>query len=348
MIPAADRELAVELIEEAVTNGARTFKACEILEISTATFYRWKNSGGMDKRKGARKRVVRKLTEEERQEIISIACEDRFKDSTPYEIVAILLDEGTYLASVSTFYRILREAGLIHHRGNGRPGHKQSRPAELKATGPDQVYSWDITWLPTCVRGMFLFAYMIIDVWSRKVVCWEIHTEESAAIAEAMFKRLAQEKNLKGVNLHSDNGHPMKGSMLLVTLHLLGVLPSFSRPRVSNDNPFIESFFKTVKFTPGYPGRFRDIDHAREWMADFVDWYNTEHRHSGIGYITPEQRHSGQVKKIMRFRNNVMDKAKILYPERFSGDPVRWSEFPVVYLNPSVETRHITKQRKSA
>ena len=138
---------------------------------------------------------------------------------------------------------------------------------------------------------------MIIDVWSRKVVGWEIHTEELGKIAEDMCKRLARKNNLKGVKLHSDNGHPMKGSMLLVTLHLMGVLPSFSRPRVSNDNPFIESFFKTVKFTPGYPGRFRDIEHAREWMADFVDWYNTEHRHSGIGYITTEQRHSGQVKR---------------------------------------------------
>lgn len=348
MIPSKDRKLAVELIEEAVTNGARLFKACEVLEISTPTFYRWKNGGRMDKRKGARKRVARKLSEEERQKIIDVACEERFKDSTPYEIVAILLDEGIYLASVKTFYRILGEAGLIHHRGNSRPGHKQSRPEELKATGPDQVYSWDITWLPTCVRGLFLFAYMIIDVWSRKVVGWEIHTEESAKIAEDMFKRLAREKNLKGVKLHSDNGHPMKGSMLLVTLHLMGVLPSFSRPRVSNDNPFIESFFKTVKFTPGYPGRFRDIEHARGWMADFVDWYNTEHRHSGIGYITPEQRHSGQVKKIMRFRNEVMDEARKQHPERFSGKPVRWSEHPVVYLNPSVETRHIIKQRKSA
>jgi transposase InsO family protein len=265
-----------------------------------------------------------------------------------YEIVAILLDEGTYLASVSTFYRVLREAGLIHHRGNSRPGHKQARPDELKATGPNQVFSWDITWLPTYIRGLFLFAYMIIDVWSRKIVGWEIHTRESVEISEAMFKRLSREKDLENVRLHSDNGAPMRGSMLLVTLHQLGVLPTFSRPRVSNDNPFIESFFKTVKFTPGYPGRFRDIEHAREWMADFVDWYNTEHLHSGIGYITPEQRHSGQVKKIMRFRNEVMDEARKQQPERFSGKPVRWSEHPVVYLNPSVNTRHIIKQRKSA
>ena len=348
MIPAEDRKLAVELIEEAVESRARLFKACEVLKISTATFYRWKNGGGIDKRKGAAKRVVGKLTEGEKQNIINVACEDRFKDKTPYEIVAILLDEGIYLASVSTFYRILREAGLIHYRGNSRPGHQHARPDELKATGPDQVYSWDITWLPTYIRGQSLFAYMIIDVWSRKIVCWEIHTRESVEIAEAMFKRLSREKDLENVCLHSDNGSPMRGSMLLVTLHQLGVLPSFSRPRVSNDNPFIESFFKTVKFTPGYPGRFQDIQSAREWMADFVDWYNNEHRHSGIGYITPEQRHSGQVKKIMSFRNDVMDKARVTHPERFSGEPVRWSEYPVVYLNPSVSTKHIIKQRKSA
>jgi putative transposase len=348
LIPKEDRYVAVELVKEAVENRARLFKACEVLKISTATFYRWKNGRSADNRKGAAKRVVRKLTEAERQNIIEVACEDRFKDKTPYEIVAILLDEGIYLASVSTFYRILREVGLIHHRGNSRPGHKHSRPEELKATGPDQVYSWDITWLPTHVRGLFLFAYMIIDVWSRKIVCWEIHTRESVEIAEVMFKRLSREKELENVRLHSDNGSPMKGSMLLVTLHQLGVLPSFSRPRVSNDNPFIESFFKTVKFTPGYPGRFKDIKHARAWMANFVDWYNTEHRHSGIGYITPEQRHNGQVKKIMRFRNKVMDEACATYPERFSVEPVRWSEYPVVYLNPSVSTKHIIKQRKSA
>lgn len=338
----------MELIEEAVESGARLFKACEVLEISTATFYRWKKGDGIDKRRGAPKRAVRKLTEEERQKIIDVACEERFKDATPYKIVAILLDEGIYLASASTFYRILREEGLIHHRGNSRPGHKHARPEELKATGPNQVWSWDITWLPTTVRGLFLFAYMIIDVWSRKIMGWEIHTRESSEIAEEMFRRLARDNDLQTVRLHSDNGHPMKGSMLLVTLHLLGVLPSFSRPRVSNDNPFIESFFKTVKFTPGYPGRFREIQHAREWMADFIDWYNTDHRHSGIGYITPDQRHSGQVKKIMRFRNKVMAEARAEHPERFSSEPVLWQEHPVVYLNPSIETRHIIKQRKSA
>jgi len=324
------------------------FKACEVLEISTATFYRWKNRNEGDKRKGAAKRVVRRLSEEERERIRVVACEERFKDRTPYEIVAILLDEGTYLASVSTVYRVLRAAGLIHHRGNSRPGHKTGRPEELKATGPNQVWCWDITYLPTQVRGVFLFAYMILDVWSRKVVGWEIHAEESAALAEALFKRLAREMKLDGVRLHADNGNPMKGTTLLFTLYMLGVLPSFSRPRVSDDNAFIESFFKTLKYTPRYPGRFADIAHARSWMADFVHWYNTDHRHSGIGYITPEQRHSGKVVLIMRFRNEVLKKACENHPERWNGGPVLWSKHPVVYLNPSLETRRILKERKSA
>jgi transposase InsO family protein len=348
LITVEDRRIAVDLIEEAVDSGARLFKACEVLEISTVTFYRWKTWGGADKRKGAAKRVVRKLREEERALIVSEACSERFQNSTPYEIVAILLDEGTYIASVSSFYRVLRKEGLVNHRGNSRQGHKHKRPEELKATGPNQVWSWDITYLSTPVRGLFLFAYMIIDVWSRKIVGWEIHTQESAEIAEQMFKRLAREMELEGVRLHSDNGHPMKGSTLLITLYFLGVIQSFSRPRVSNDNPFIESFFKTVKFTPGYPGRFADIDHAREWMGKFVHWYNTEHRHAGIGYITPEQRHTGKVKSIMRFRNEVMKRAKVNNPQRWNGDPVQWEEHPVVYLNPVVQTRQIIKMRKSA
>jgi transposase InsO family protein len=348
LIPAEDRAKAVELIKEAMEAGARLFKACEVLDISTATFYRWKNSPGTDRRKGAEKRVVRKLSEEEIRFVIETACSERFKDCNPYEIVAILLDEGTYIASVSTFYRILRQANLLHHRGESRAGERRGRPDELKATGANQVFCWDITYLPTQVRGLFFFAYMIIDVWSRKIVSWEIHTEESAEIAEEMFRRIARERNLEGVRLHSDNGHPMKGATMLVTLFLLGVIPSFSRPRVSNDNPYIESLFKTVKYTTGYPKKFRDIHHARSWLADFVHWYNTEHRHSGIGYMTPEKRHNGEGKKIMKHRNHVLLDAYKEHPERWSGTPSLWIEEPVVYLNPSLDTRRKLKGRKKA
>ena len=333
------RNLSIELIDEAVFAGARLKKACEVLEISLRTFYRWKNDTTGDKRRDSEKKIPRKLTPEEAQEIVDVSCEKRFCDCTPYQIVAILLDEGRYIASTSSFYRILKSRDLLHHRKRGRSNKKKVTPPELVATGPNKVFSWDITWLKTDVNGIFFFAYMIIDVWSRKLVGWEIHTKESADISSNMFKRLSRKLKLKGVKLHSDNGHPMRGSTMIQTLYNLGILPSFSRPRVSNDNPFSESFFKTVKYTAGFPSYFKDLEHARTWMADFVNWYNTEHRHSGIGLITPEQRHIGEGSKIMGKRNNVMSKAYARKPERWSSKPAVWKNTEEVYLNPSAETR---------
>ena len=341
LIPIEQRTLAIELLEEAVGAGARLFKACDILEISVRTYYRWKNNSSGDKRKGAEKSVPRKLTSAEEQEIVDVSCSKRFCDCNPYQIVAILLDEQRYIASTSSFYRVLKARDLLHHRRKGRANKKKTTPAELVATGPNQVFSWDITWLKTDVNGIFFFAYMIIDVWSRKLIGWEIHTKESVDISSEMFKRLARKLKLKGVKLRSDNGHPMRGSTMIQTLYNLGILPSFSRPRVSNDNPFSESFFKTVKYTAGFPSYFKDLEHARSWMADFVNWYNTEHRHSGIGYITPEQRHCKEGSMIMAKRNSVIVKAYTAKPERWSRKPALWENAEVVYLNPSAETREL-------
>ena len=339
MILVSHRTVAIKLIDEAISSGAALSKACDTLEISMRTYYRWKNDDSGDKRKGSEKIIPRKLTPEEEQEIVDVSCEKCFCDCNPYQIVALLLDEGRYIASTSSFYRVLKSRGLLHHRRRGRSNKKKSTPPELVATGPNQVFSWDITWLKTDVNGIFFFAYMIIDVWSRKLVGWEIHTKESADISSQMFKRLSRNLNLKGVKLHSDNGHPMRGSTMIQTLYNLGILPSFSRPRVSNDNPFSESFFKTVKYTAGFPSYFRDLEHARIWMADFVNWYNTEHRHSGIGLITPEQRHSGEGSKIMNKRNYVISNTYALKPERWSSKPAVWKNAEEVYLNPSAETR---------
>ena len=331
--------LAIELIDEAVTSGARLFKACEVLEISERTYYRWKSNPNGDLRKGAKKNTPRKLTEAEKQEIIDISCDERFVDSNPYQIVAILLEEGTYVASASTFYRVLRENDMVHHRRKGRPGKKRNRPPELIATGPNQVWSWDITWLKTGVAGIFLYAYVIIDVWSRKIVGWEVHPRESDKIAAELFRRLASEQNLRGVRLHSDNGNPMKGATMIMMLYWLGIVPSFSRPRVSDDNAYSESLFKTLKYTAGYPKYFSGLEHARSWMADFVNWYNDKHRHSGIGYITPNQRHSGEGKIVMKKRNAALLKAFSSKPERWSRKPALWNETETVYLNPSKVTR---------
>ena len=339
MIPASDKIIAVELIDEAVSNRARLFKACEVLDISVSTYYRWKSNSSIDLRKGAAKRVSRKLSEFEKQEILNISCSERFADATPYQIVAILLEEGIYIASPSSFYRVLREHDLIHHRRKGRPGNRKAAPPELIATGPNQVLSWDITWLKTAVMGIYFYAYIVLDVWSRKIVGWEVHTKESEELSSKMFRRLAAEENLCNVRLHSDNGNPMKGSTMIMTLYNLGILPSFSRPRVSDDNPYSESAFKTLKYTPGFPKYFTDLEHARTWIADFVNWYNNEHRHSGIGYITPNQRHSGIGKKIMQKRNETIMNAYSKNPERWSKKPYHYEEQNTIYLNPSRETK---------
>jgi putative transposase len=341
-----DRVLAVQLIEEAHKAGARLKPACDVLEISIRTFQRWRD-GAEDRRKTTPRRIVRKLTDEERDHIVTVCCSPEYANTSPYFIHADLLDRGIYLASVSTMYRVLRERDLLHHRGESRPAQHHAKPPELEATGPNQVWSWDITYLPTLINGIFLYAYVLMDVWSRKIVGWEIHTEESESHARDFFRRVATAHNVEGVHLHADNGNPMKGVTILVLFFSLGILPSYSRPRVSNDNPFSESLFKTLKFRPGYPRQFKDIAHAREWFAGFVHWYNTEHRHSGIGYITPNDRHEERTPQIMSHRNDVLTAAREKHPERWPNGQMHWEEYPVVYLNPDPATRE-TLMRKTA
>lgn len=273
---------------------------------------------------------------------MEICCQPEFRDKTPPEIVAILAERGTYIASARTFYRVLKAADKLHHRGNGRPPRTPYTPPELKATGPDQVYAWDITWIPSMVRGIFWYAYVVVDVWSREIVGWAIHHEESEEHARALFERLRLRRNLQGTWLHADNGNPMKGATFAVWLATLGMFLSHSRPLVKNDNPYIESFFKTVKYHASYPGRFATIDAAREWLGDFIHWYNRVHRHSGIGYVTPEQRRTGQTSELFRLRNETLFKAWERHPKRFpKNGPKLWKEQRVVYLNPTTETRRL-------
>lgn len=327
--------------------GARKIKCCEVLEISVRTLERWERGAACDRRKGAAKSVPRKLSEEEKKTIVSTACSETYRDCNPYEIVADLAEKGTYLASESTFYRILREVKMLLHRGDCRPATRSHKPDELVATDPNQVWCWDITYLRSSVNGLFYYAYAIIDIFSRKIVGWEVSDVESGEVAERLFRRLTKSYNLKGVYLHSDNGSPMKGVTMLTLLYKLGVITSFSRPRVSDDNPFIESFFKTVKYTAGYPKCFLDLDHARCWFGDFVNWYNTEHRHSRIGYVTPQQRHEGSADCIFQARNQTYAQAYAQHSERFSSKPKTWGAPEAVYLNPTAETRKQLMQKAS-
>ena len=338
-------------IHEAIRNGARQRKACELVGITPRTFQNWQKGGFSDKRKGAKKQVYRKLTAVQEKRIIDLCNSKRFRDMNPHQIVPILAQEEKYLASESTIYRILRSQDMIHHRENTKVSRNIRKPPQVVATGPDQVFSWDITWLHTTVRGLFFYAYVIQDLYDRSIVSWEIHERESDEISQEMFSRLSQKRNLNGTHLHSDNGHPMKGQTLLGFLKELKVSTSFSRPRVSDDNPFIESFFKTLKYSTKYPGRFEDITAAREWFASFVHWYNHFHLHSSLGYVTPIQRRKGDDTHLFDLRNKTMKKARKRYPERWGSRSARkWLSEDTVILNPEKQCNSARAQaeKKSA
>jgi putative transposase len=339
MIPESERLPAVDLIMAATKSGAGLKKACDALEISVSTFHRWSSGHITDKRKGAEKTVTRRLGDAERQQIIDISCSEEYKDKNPYEIHANLLDKGVYIASISSFYRVLKARNLVKHRGNTKPAHSHNKPPERKATGPNQVWCWDISWLKTDVRGVFLYAYVIIDIWDRSIVKWNIHDREDDALARELFEQAIRDTGEPKVFVHSDNGNPMKGATLRAFFEILGINNSYSRPRISNDNPFIESFFKTLKYTIAYPQAFTDIASARKWFADFVNAYNKHHQHSGLNYMTPFQVRSGKYRQIAQHRNQVMKQAFERNPQRWSRNVKQIPEEHIVLLNPTADTR---------
>ncbi len=301
----------------------RLSELAKYFQLSERTIQRWNRNGTGDQRKGAKKSVPRKLSEEERDKVYETCCSQRFKDLNPHEIYHTLLDENEYLASESTIYRILRERNAISHRSETREGSSRKKPEERTATAPNQVWMWDITWLKSPVTGIWFYAYVIIDLFDRSVISWAIHNEESDVHSAELFRQACQKHGCSPKFVHSDNGNPMKGITLVGLFYQLGIVPSYSRPRVSDDNPYIESFFKTLKYTPGYPDHFSSIDHARTWMADFVDWYNNRHWHSGMQYITPMQKRKGEHHRIFASRNRTLFEAKVRFPERWGRRDTR-------------------------
>jgi transposase InsO family protein len=340
MINAPDRRRAVELIEETVDAGAPKQKVCDELEISLRTYRRWTQDGGVkaDGRPDAeRPAPANKLRLEERQKILETCNEEAYRSLPPSQIVPALADRDTYIGSESSFYRVLKEADQLHRRGRAQAPRRVAKPEAYRATGPNQIWCWDITFLATTITGMFYRLYLIMDVYSRKIVGWEIHENETADHASLLIRKacLAEGVRERGLVLHSDNGSPMKGATMLATLQRLGVVPSFSRPSVSNDNPYSESLFGTMKYTPAFPSKpFESLDAAREWVYDFVHWYNHEHRHSGIQFVTPAQRHSGVERSILENRETVYQAAKQRNPERWSRETRNWEPVGEVWLNP--------------
>lgn len=285
MISASDRAMAILLIEEASEAGAREKMGCEELGISQRTLQRWRNEATpLEDQRALAKRPApcNKLSSEEIRAIIKVANQPEFQSLPPSQIVPILADREIYLASESSFYRVLKNHDMQHHRGRSkRPVNK---PISTHcATAPNQVWMWDITWLPGPAKGVYYYLHLILDLFSRKIIAWDIWLEESAENASILVRRgVISEKRTrtKPLVLHSDNGSPMKGASLLETLYSLGITPSRSRPRVSNDNPYAESIFRTCKYRPSFPiSGFAELTQARKWVLAFVQWYNQEHRH---------------------------------------------------------------------
>ena len=324
------------LIADAVLSGARAHEACALLGVSGRTLERWRAGHAEDAREGPGRSPPNKLTDAERRLVLATVNGAAFRDLSPNQIVPRLADDGRYLASESTIYRILRAEMQLQHRGRAKAAVRRPPRAHV-ATGPNQVWSWDITYLQTPVRGVFLYLYLMMDIFSRKVVGWAIHAEESADHAARLFEEICRDRGLdpRGIVLHADNGGPMKGATMIATLERLGVLASFSRPSVSNDNPFSEALFRTLKYRPEYPERpFADLAAARTWVTAFVQWYNHDHRHSAICFVTPEERHSGREAAILRARHALYQRARHRTPARWSGTTRNWTPIPEVRLNP--------------
>jgi len=327
------------LIDEAVLAGARQKPACQLVGLSVRTVERWRVGPDADARQGPHHRPANQLTPGERATILAVVTSAAYRELSPHQIVPQLADAGRYLASESTLYRILREERLLQHRGRAKaPVHRP--PRAHVATGPNQLWSWDITYLKTPVRGVFNYLYLMLDVWSRKVVGWAVHDVESAECAAALFLALCRAQRLDpaGIVLHADNGGPMKGATMVVTLERLGVLASFSRPGVSNDNPYSEALFRTLKYCPAFPTQpFADLTAARVWVAGFVRWYNTEHLHSAIRFVTPDARHAGRDTALLLARRAVYARARRRTPARWSGATRNWDPITTVRLNPEHE-----------
>jgi len=353
MISTHDRQTALTLIDEAVCAGARLKPACQTLGLSVDTWRRWRGPDGQaraDLRPTAqRPKPANALQPEEVQAVLDAVLAPEHVNLPPSQIVPRLADQDLYLASEATFYRIMRARGLQHHRG--RAAKPRSRPAPPRhcATAPNQIWVWDISWLPGPVKGTFYYLYMILDLFSRRVVAWEIHGRESGEHAAALMQRasLASARGRRPTILHADNGSPMKAATLLEKLRDLQIQPSYSRPRVSDDNAQIEAFFRTLKYRPSYPRRgFQDLATARQWVLQFVRWYNDEHRHSALRYVTPSQRHAGADAELLEKRKALYERARRANPSRWSGGTRNWSRPAAMWLNP--ENTELTDQHLAA
>lgn len=310
--------------------------ACEALGLPRASFYRHEKIpfGPPPPRRGPR--PERALSPDERQRALDVLHADRFMDKAPRQVWATLLDEGTYLCSVRTMYRILDSEKEVRERRN-QLRHPQYKKPELLAEAPNQVWSWDITKLKGPAKWTCYQLYVIMDIFSRCVVGWMIAGRESAELARRLIEDTVEKQEIEPgqLTIHADRGASMKSRPVALLMADLGVTKSHSRPHVSDDNPYSESQFKTMKYQPEFPERFGSIEDARAFCVKFFDWYNTEHRHTGIGLLTPEMVHYGKAEVVIEGRQRVLDQAYAAHPERFAKKPPAPPELPgKVWINP--------------
>jgi putative transposase len=308
-----DRQSLAAEITVACAAGARLAPACRLAGIDLRTFQRWRAGEDGQVRADRRPEAVRPapqhaLSEAERARIVALANEPRFASTPPARIVPALADEGVYVASEASFHRVLRDHGQMQPRGRARPPRTVGPPSTHVATAPGQVWCWDVTFLKAQVQGRWFYLYLILDLWSRKIVGYEVHETDQAEHAAHLVRRTALAESIHARPLrpvlHGDNGPSVKATTVLAMLHWLGIAPSHSRPRVSDDNAYAEALFRTAKYRPDFPAAgFADLAEARAWAAAFVHWYNHEHRHSGLRYVTPAQRHAGEDRSVLAVRH---------------------------------------------
>jgi putative transposase len=348
MIGLQSRQTIAQEVIQAHRAGARLAKACEVAGISPRTLERWRKTEGLSKGDGRplaiRPTPPHALSVQEREVILMTCNEPRFADMPPSRIVPKLADEAVYLASESSFYRVLRRANQLKHRGRARQAQRRRPPTTHVAQAPGELWAWDMTYLPARVIGLWYYLYLILDVYSRKIVGWEVHATDDSDHAIRLVRKTAlaegiANKVVKPV-LHGDNGSTLKATTVVSMLAWLQIKPSYSRPRVSNDNAYAESLFRTAKYRPEFPGKgFESLEAARDWAMRFACWYNTEHLHSGIRYVTPHERHQGSDRLILEKRHRLYQNAKAANPARWSGNTRNWTPIGAVTLNPEKEER---------
>jgi len=315
--------------------------ACRAVGLSRAAVYRRRKSQvSAPARLKPRPASFRALTVELRQQVLALLHSERFCDQSVREVWATLADEGVYLCSIRTMYRILADAGEVRERREQLRHPTYTKP-ELLATGPNQLWSWDITKLKGSVKWTYFHLYVILDVYSRYVVGWMVAERESSELAQKLIEQTCDKQQItpQTLTLHADRGTSMTSKGVAFLLADLGVTKSHSRPQTSDDNPFSEAQFKTLKYQPSFPERFGCLEDARLFCQKFFQWYNLEHHHTGIGLLTPGVLHSGQAPQVLQQRQQVLERAYQAHPERFVGGlPVPAKVPSAVWINPPATT----------